>query len=213
VKDVAGNESASASLTVQVDSTNPSFGDCTGGPFLLGSGMQPVSITASDAHSGLNAGASTLAGSVDTSSIGPKSVTYTAIDNVGHSVTKTCTYSVIFDFHGFFQPVDNNGVFNVVNSGRAIPLKFDLSGNQGLDIFAPGYPKSTVVPCNGGASVDVLEETLTAGNSTLTYSEGQPFGQYHYVWKTEKAWVNTCRRLDLKLIDGTTHYALFKFTK
>jgi hypothetical protein len=213
VKDNTGNESASVSLTVRVDATEPTFGACTGGPFLLGSGIQPVSITAADAHSGLAAGASTLSGSVDTSTIGAKNVVFTAADNVGHSVTKTCTYSVVFDFHGFFQPVDNNGVVNVVNSGRAIPLKFDLSGNQGLDIFAPGYPKSTVVPCNGNSGTDVLEETVTAGNSSLTYSEGQPFGQYHYVWKTEKAWANTCRRLDMKFVDDTTRSALFKFTK
>jgi hypothetical protein len=213
VKDNAGNESASAGLTVQVDATNPTFGACTGGPFLLGSGMQPVSITASDAHSGLDAVASTLSGSVDTSTIGTKNVAFTAVDNVGHSVPKTCSYSVIFNFHGFFQPVDNNGVFNSVNSGRAIPVKFDLSGNQGLDIFEAGYPKSTVVPCSGGAAVDILEETTTAGNSTLHYSEGQPFGQYNYVWKTEKAWANSCRRLDLKFVDGMTYSALFKFTK
>ena len=59
----------------------------------------------------------------------------------------------------------------------------------------------------------MLEETVTAGYSSLSYSEGQPFGQYHYVWKTEKAWANTCRRLDLKLVDGTVHSAFFKFTR
>ena len=214
VKDVVGNESASASLTVRVDPNNPTFGACSGGPFLLGSGLQPVSITAADVgESGVDAGASTLAGSVDTGSIGTKTVLFTAVDNVGHGATTTCSYSVIFNFHGFFQPVDNNGVFNSVNSGRAIPMKFDLSGNQGLDIFATGYPKSTVVPCSGSAGIDVLEETVTAGNSSLHYSEGQPFGQYNYVWKTEKAWAGTCRRMDMKFIDGVTHSALFKFTK
>ena len=181
---------------------------------MLAGGIHPVSITAADTgESGLNGAASTLAGSVDTSSIGTKNITFTAVDNVGHTTTKTCPYSVIFAFHGFFQPVDNNGVFNVVNAGRAIPLKFDLSGDQGLDIFVAGFPASTVVPCIAGGGTDVLEETVTAGNSSLSYSQGQPFGQYHYVWKTDKAWANTCRRLDLKLVDGTTHSAFFKFTK
>ncbi len=156
-----------------------------------------------------------LSATADTSSVvgNPKSATFTATDNVGNQSTKQCPYSVIFNFHGFFQPVDNSGVYNMVNSGRAIPVKFDLSGNQGLDIFAAGYPKSTVVPCDGSAGTDVLEETLTAGNSSLSYGQGQPFGQYHYVWKTEKTWANTCRRLDLKFIDGEIRSTLFKFTR
>lgn len=214
VKDFADNTSPSASLTVQVDTKLPTFGACVGGPFLLASGMQTVSITAADTgESGVDGAASTLSGLVDTSTIGTKSVLYTAVDNVGHSATKTCSYGVIFDFHGFFQPVDNGGVYNVVTAGRAIPLKFDLSGNQGLEIFSPDFPASTAVSCNGAAGTDLLEETLTAGSSSLTYTEGQPYGQYHYVWKTDKAWANTCRRLDLKLVDGTTHSAYFKFAR
>ena len=213
VKDFAGNESSSASLTVQVDTNNPTFGACVGGPFLLGSGIHTVSITAADAgESGINAAASTLTGTVDASSIGPKNLTFTAVDNVGHSSTKTCTYSVIFNFHGFFNPVDN-GVYNTVNSGQAIPVKFDLSGNQGLNIFMTGFPASAKVACTTGTGSDPIEETVTAGNSSLKYSEGTPYGQYHYVWKTDKAWANTCRRLDLKFVDGTTHSALFKFSK
>jgi hypothetical protein len=35
--------------------------------------------------------------------------------------------------------------------------------------------------------------------------------QYTYVWKTEKAWANTCRQLVVKLKDGTFHRANFKF--
>jgi hypothetical protein len=38
-------------------------------------------------------------------------------------------------------------------------------------------------------------------------------GQYRYTWKTDKAWANTCRLFTLKLIDGTSHEAYFKFTK
>jgi len=121
----------------------------------------------------------------------------------------------VFDFHGFFQPVDNDGVFNVVKAGQAIPVKFDLSGNQGLNIFTTGYPKSTVVPCSGSVASDVLEETVTAGSSSLNYDTtvNPPIGQYIYVWKSEKAWAGTCRRLDVKLIDGTTHSANFNFTR
>jgi hypothetical protein len=33
------------------------------------------------------------------------------------------------------------------------------------------------------------------------------------VWKTDKAWVGTCRVFVLGLNDGTLHRANFKFTK
>jgi hypothetical protein len=32
-----------------------------------------------------------------------------------------------------------------------------------------------------------------------------------YVWKTEKAWKNSCRKLVVKFTDGTTKEALFQF--
>ncbi|MBA3242417.1 MAG: PxKF domain-containing protein, partial [Acidobacteria bacterium] len=52
-----------------------------------------------------------------------------------------------------------------------------------------------------------LEGTETSGGSTLTYSPDQ----YHYNWKTEKAWEGTCRVLVIKLNDSTEHTAVFKF--
>ncbi len=46
------------------------------------------------------------------------------------------TYSINYVFTGFFSPVTNGGVWNVVNAGRAIPLKWtltDAAGNFILD--------------------------------------------------------------------------------
>jgi hypothetical protein len=59
--------------------------------------------------------------------------------------------------------------------------------------------------------MDEIEETVTAGGSSLSYDPGS--GQYIYVWKTEKAWGNTCRELNVKLNDTTEHKATFKFRK
>jgi hypothetical protein len=215
---------SSSSDPVVVDRTAPSFGACpAGGPFLLNSGSQSVGpIGASDgslpdgsAGSGVDALASTLSGTVDTSTVGSKSVTFTAVDNAENSNEKACSYSVIYDFHGFFRPIDNQPAINVAKAGSAIPVKFDLSGDQGLGIFAAASPSSVRVACDAGADQDVVEETVTAGGSSLSYdpSVNVPYGQYIYVWKTDKTWAGTCRRLDVKLNDGTTHSANFKFTK
>ncbi len=130
-------------------------------------------------------------------------------DKDGGTGSNSTTHVVIFNWAGFFQPVDNLPALNVVNAGRAIPVKFSLGGNKGLNIFAPGYPLSMQIACDSGAPLDDVEVTLTAGNSSLSYSAGD--GQYNYVWKTEKSWAGTCRQLIVKLVDGTTHVANFKF--
>lgn len=115
---------------------------------------------------------------------------------------------VTYAFTGFFQPVDNLPTLNIVNAGRAIPVKFSLGGDQGLDIFAPGYPSSTSVTC-GTTAGDAIEQTVTAGSSSLSYNAATD--QYTYVWKTERAWAGTCRTLVVKLDDGTYHQANFNF--
>ena len=52
---------------------------------------------------------------------------------------------------------------------------------------------------------------MAAGASTLTYDAVA--GQYVYVWKTNKAWANTCYRFDLGLNDGSDHTFEVKFSK
>ncbi|MEU7873056.1 PxKF domain-containing protein [Dactylosporangium sp. NPDC049140] len=114
-----------------------------------------------------------------------------------------------YTFTGFFSPVDNPPTVNVAKAGSAIPVKFSLGGNQGLDIFAAGSPSSQQVTCDGGAPVDDIEQTVSPGGATLTYDPAS--GQYTYVWKTDKSWAGTCRRLTVALNDGTQHVAAFKF--
>jgi hypothetical protein len=74
-----------------------------------------------------------------------------------------------------------------------------------------GRPDSSKVSCDASATLDQIEQTVTAGGSSLTYDTTAQ--QYIYVWKTEKGWANTCRVFDLGLKDGTTRVAYFKFMK
>ena len=101
-------------------------------------------------------------------------------------------------------------MLNVAKAGSAIPVKFNLGGTQGLGLFATGYPSTSQVNCDAiSEDQDTIEETVNAGQSSLVYDAAA--GQYVYVWKTDKNWVGKCRRLDVKLNDGTTHSAYFKF--
>lgn len=118
---------------------------------------------------------------------------------------------IAYNFDGFFPPVDNPPAFNVANAGRAIPVKFSLNGDRGLDIFAEGYPQATVIDCDGGAPQAGVEETVTAGASSLSYDPETD--TYTYVWKTERSWREKCVLLTIQLNDGTTHVAYFRFTR
>jgi hypothetical protein len=117
--------------------------------------------------------------------------------------------TVLYNFTGFFSPVDNLPTLNTVNAGRAIPVKFSLSGNKGLNIFAADSPYTIAINCDGSAVQSEIEETLTAGGSSLNYDAGSD--KYNYVWKTENSWAGTCRQLVVTLNDGSEHRANFKF--
>ncbi|HYF25788.1 MAG TPA: PxKF domain-containing protein [Baekduia sp.] len=146
----------------------------------------------------------------------PASGTYTVhvrVDNVGDcSVASTVGLDLLeYDFDGFFQPVDAGDVLNAAKAGSAIPVKFSVGADHGLDIMGVGSPTSQPISCDAGAPVDAVEETVTAGSSSLSYDPVA--GHYVYVWKSEKAWAGTCRRLTVALADGTAHTARFKFGK
>jgi hypothetical protein len=116
----------------------------------------------------------------------------------------------IYTFTGFFAPVDNLPVVNTMNAGRAVPVKFSLAGYQGLDIMADEYPRSEQIACDSTSLVDGVEETTSAGSSSLSYDG--TIDQYKYVWKTDSSWADTCRQFVLKLDDGTYHRTNFRFT-
>jgi len=118
-------------------------------------------------------------------------------------------YVVAYKFRGFLPPVANPPTVNSVKAGSAVPVKFGLGGNQGLDVFASGYPASQPISCDTTAPVGVVEETSSPGASTLSYDPGSD--TYTYVWKTAKSWSGTCRTLVVKTKDGAIHRANFTF--
>jgi hypothetical protein len=78
---------------------------------------------------------------------------------------------------------------------------------QGMAIFAAGFPASQSIACSSGTP-DPIEETSTAGSSSLSYDATAD--QYKYIWKTERSWRGTCRKLIVKFTDGTTKEAVFQ---
>jgi hypothetical protein len=190
----------------------------------LGAPDFSVSATAS---SGLTVGFSSLTTSVCTMpgattvhilTVGTCTIQASQSGNANYNPAANVSrsFSITYVFHGFFQPVDNVG-WNSAQAGSAIPVKFDLNGNQGLNIFQTGYPRVVNVTCPTAATTaDPIEETVTANSSGLQYdpTTNAPIGQYIYVWKTDKAWASSCKRLEILFVgDLTPKTALFQFKK
>jgi alpha-tubulin suppressor-like RCC1 family protein len=151
------------------------------------------------------------AASCAASQVGNRTVQGKVRDQDGDQTEYVASVAVIYAFSGFIGSIDAPPTFNTVKAGSAVPAKFNLGGDQGLVILAAGYPKSQPVQCDASSPADPIEETVSAGASSLSYDAST--GQYTYVWKTEKAWANTCRVLTLRLVDGSEYTALFKFSR
>jgi hypothetical protein len=189
-------------VVIKRDATAPSVNPVvTSNPVLL-QAVASISSNANDAISGL---ALESCATPTTNSVGSNSVSCTATDNAGNTTSASASYQVIYNFTGFFGPVDNQPVFNEVNADRAVPVRFSLAGNQGLNILTP---TSQVIACTPNAVIDRIEQTVNATVSSLSYTASS--NTYTYVWKTSKSWAKTCRQLVLTLNDGTQHIANFK---
>ena len=127
--------------------------------------------------------------------------TFSALSN------PTSVVQGLFDFSGFLPPVYDPPTLNLMKAGGAVAVKFSLNGNKGLGILST--TQSIKIDCDSldSDSVTILD-TVTAGNSSLTYDETSD--QYNYVWKTVKNWGGSCRQLRLTFTDGTTQVANFQ---
>ncbi|MBA3389344.1 MAG: PxKF domain-containing protein [Rubrobacter sp.] len=185
---------------------------------ILGAADFNVSATGGDSGNPVTfaaTGSCTISGStVHITGVGKCDIAASQAGNANYNAATSVTrsFNTIYNWNGFRAPVDNGGVFNVAKAGSSIPMKFSLSGYQGLGIIAVGYPKVTSVICPNSATLDPVEEyAAVTTNNGLTYDAS--IDQYNYVWKTQSTYAGKCYRFDMKLTDGTTQSALFKFTK
>ena len=169
-----------------------------------------------DGGSGVQSCQGTLANGAPIPTDTPGTFTFTvdAADQVGNTASSSVTYTVTartFAFEGFFWPVQNPPVVNRVKAGSAIPVRFGLGGNRGLNIFAVGSPQVVQVACETGQPTGEVGETVTAGQSGLLYNPLTK--RYIYIWKTQKSMAGACWRLTLQFTDGTSAFALFEMRK
>jgi hypothetical protein len=145
---------------------------------------------------------------VDTSSFGSHTFEVHATDAAGNPSTKTVTYSVAYDFDGFFWPVKNPPGLTKWKAGLPVPVRFSLGGFRGARPEADGYPRS--VRCGGG---DIQVARASQDKKKPSFEYDRRSGKYGMLWKTDKKWAGSCRDFVLRLDDGSVHTARFEFAK
>jgi microsomal dipeptidase-like Zn-dependent dipeptidase len=210
-EDVAGNLANAALSGINVDLTPPVVqvtGVAANSAYDFGS-VPVAGCHTTDALSGVSASATVAVTGGTSNGVGTFTVTCSgATDRAGNTGSATLSYSVRYVFTGFDPPVDNAPIVNAVKAGQTVPVKFGLGGDFGLDVLQGGLATSVSVGCSSGV-IDVIEVTVTnPGASQFAYDPVS--GRYQFNWKTDKAWAGTCRRLLVRLDDGTLHSAEFR---
>lgn len=104
--DLAGNSATDTQAGINIDLTPPTLSPRVSPNPVVLNGTATVSANASDSLSRV---ASSSCNPVDTSSVGSKSVACTATDEAGNSASASASYSVIYRFDGFLQPINDTG--------------------------------------------------------------------------------------------------------
>jgi lysophospholipase L1-like esterase len=200
VKDQVGNESGATSLPVKVDRTAPQvLVTCPATALLHGTAF--ASITASDGESGL-AIDPTGSPSISTATVGTKISSGTAVDNVGHMTSQTCSTAVQYAYGGIQQPVNGDGS-SIFKQGSTVPVKFSLTD-------ANGQPISGVTATLDVAKLtNAIEGTFVEAASNGAANDGNLFrpngsGSYIFNLGTKPLSAGTWS-LRITLDDGTTY--------
>jgi Bacterial Ig-like domain (group 3) len=223
--DVAGNAATQNSFSVTLDNTAPAIsvlGFTNGHQFIKGVDTLPTP-TCSTADDGTGSGVASQSGpsikagtGLDAGGVG--SVTYqcTATDNLGNSQTVESTYSVIYGgLSSILQPInpDNTSVFN---RGKAIPVKFQLAGDEYTGFITTGWKiQQQQVACSVFDGTDAILETSASNTPSTVFRYDSSADQYIYNADMHTQAVGTCWNFKVTLgASGQVLYsAVFKLQK
>lgn len=192
-KDYAGNTGSSDPITIKFDKTAPVFeGIENGRAYKLN---QVVNWTASDATSGL---ASEESGTLDTSTVGEKSITVK--DQAGNEIE--IHYTVEYDFGGVLQPINQNGT-SIFKAGSTVPVKIQLKDANGAfvtDAIASIYYQKISTDASG------VEEAISTSAATTGNFFRYDLNDNQYIFNlSTKGLTSGTYQLSITLNDGQTY--------
>ena len=210
--DLAGNSAGASVSGINIDATPPSVtvgGVTNGGVYTLG-GVPTATCSATDqGGSGLD-GACTIV--VSGSGVGTSSFTAKATDKAGNVTTVTGTFSVIYRFDGFLQPINDTAhqigtSTSLFKAGSTVPTKFQLKRADGSVVQAGSLPL-WLTPVKGSPTTAPVDESLYTDPATggATYRWDASAQQYIFNWGTAKTQANFYWRVGVMLDDGQTYW-------
>ena len=183
--DNAGNTSpAVTSAPVQVDTTAPSAGITgvsNGATYVLGA-VPTAGLGCTDATSGVASSSDGLTGG-NANGVGSFTYSVTCTDTAGNATTATATYSVVYAFGGFVQPIPLP--VSTFKAGSTIPVKFVVEDANGATVTTA----VATVSVNGGPAL-----------GTAKYTDGK----YLFNLRT-KGLPTGALTITVTLDDGTSH--------
>ncbi len=209
-KDNAGNTASATVSGIDIDMAAPTIklaGIINGGVYTLGA-VPAASCTAEDNSGGSGvtaAGCKVTVTGGNANGTGIFSYTATAMDNAGNVGTAAGTYTVIYKWDGYLQPINVGTGTSIFKAGSTIPAKFQLKKADGTVVQANSAPL-WLTPAKGSATSAAVDEdaygdTETSG-STYTWNGSQ----YQYNWSTKGVTAGFYYRIGVKLDDGQTYY-------
>jgi virginiamycin B lyase len=124
---------------------------------------------------------------LDTSTLGTHTLSVEAEDEAGNVASDEAGYMVVAGVSGKLAPMP---AVTTVKAGSTVPVGLDLGVNTGKKVMAAGSPMSEQVSCDDPS---LVLGTPGAGGKVQASSGGH----VELVWKTDRAWRGTCRRLVL----------------
>ena len=200
VSDVAGNLSAASNVvTVKIDKTAPVLSVTMPPAQVFLNASHNFNLSSSDALSGV---VSQSCGAINTATPGTRSVTCTATDRAGNTVSRSATYRVVYDFVPLSAPLANPAETHVVQAPRSVPLEWRVRDANGVPVANATLSQATAteVSC---PSAGVAFAAAPVGEAETFENFGD--GRYRRNWWINYTGVNRCLRLDVVLNDGIVH--------
>ncbi|MEZ5184116.1 MAG: PxKF domain-containing protein [Candidatus Nanopelagicales bacterium] len=199
---------------IKIDRTKPEVsvtGIQAGKTYILGA-VPAAACTATDALSGMDgACTATLAGG-NANGVGQFTYTVKAADKAGNERTTAVSYSVVYRFDGFLQPINDpvlvpGAAKSVFKTGSAVPVKLQLKRADGTVVDPLAVPEWLNPEKGSATSATVNENVWTDAVTSGTLFE-KTDDQWHYNWKTKGVAPGYNYRIGVKLDDGTTHHVV-----
>jgi len=149
----------------------------------------------------------------DTASVGAKSFTVTATDNVGNSTNSAVNYSVIYASggmcngnagHSILQPINVDGS-SVFKQGSTVPAKFRVCDANGNSVGAAGVVASfNLVQTMSGTVVATVNEPVDSTTPDANFRWDSTAMQWIFNINTKTLSKNVTYFFRVTLNDGTT---------